>query len=369
MAAGFRRRWLASLPIGLAVLGVWISRHPEFFRTTPPALPDVSLPEPPLAPPVRDPSLATAPEANPGPARVSLKVGPHIEHTLSWVRADVLPSRLRLVFSHAHLDCGLPLPSEGARVELELGSGPGGSFFAGHPVGVPIDVFAPERSTSGMRVGPEGVELQLEPFEAREGAAVTGSLRLDYVGATGQGGAVERWNVGGVFTTTLCSASSQADPPPIDVPDTRVGGEIGGLRIEPNTALAMVTPRSEVSDRPVLESIRFLAEHDVSCEDAMDGEYLTKVNAFDVDAIGAAFERPEWLGTAQPADAYLFSANERARWFRGERGAWVILDRADLRAGGEVAGRLFARNAPDPIEGSAGTVQGTFVARVCTYGP
>jgi hypothetical protein len=254
-----------------------------------------------------------------------------------------------------------PTHDAGTTLYLDLPPGPGGTFFAGQPAGLPVRVSAALGDVLWARAYESAVTL--EPFVAKPGGRVRGTLRF---AASSHPRDRDRTIAGtGSFDVEICGGKGglHVAPQAGEAPAGDVRGTFAGRSFAWKAALVEVgvDPRSKVRR---VERLVFLPEAGGGCE------ALSKTgdadDVLEVRDIGGAGGATPLAGTPQPADVFVGAGQTRGGPLGGRlRAAWVRFEALDFTAGHKVTGALYADSGPgaEPVE--SGSLGGRFTAEVC----
>jgi hypothetical protein len=196
-----------------------------------------------------------------------------------------------------------PLDPAGFTAEIVLPPGPGGTFFVGHDVGVPIELVGPVhvRGTAWGRRGvlPDSVTVDVEPFERRDGARIRGRVSMAERAMTAAD-SVTSTHLAGSFDATLCLPSIPSiDPLPAAAPPGLVAGTIGGKAFKTLSAVALVD-RGTVDNAASIDKILFFPHATGTCAQPWDTEFAFAPFSLYVGHIGGAVYA---LGDEEPSTA------------------------------------------------------------------
>lgn len=285
---------------------------------------------------------------------------------------------LRVELSTEKLKCGSGSPSDDAyTLSFELPAGPGGGFYAGHSIGVPIMYNHQRIKLKSTFVRPQFVDLKIEDgFKLEEGKKLKGSLAFDHKYVETKGDDKKDWvyTASGNFEITVCDDKwgdfkKAKDGLPESAPEGDVAGEFAGEKFKAKTVLATVM-KDFSTKKYYIDSINFYAAEDVTCQNHWtDGR---KDPYFYVTDIGGGGETTKFEGKAQPAQPWFAipkgkgqPSNLKSFGYNGGRRAWIELDSIDFEKGGKIKGKVVAKSAKDAKKDDTGEIGGTFEAKVC----
>jgi hypothetical protein len=284
---------------------------------------------------------------------------------------------LRVELSNEKLKCRGGTPSDDAyTLSFELPSGPGGTFYAGYPIGVPVMYNHQRIKLKSSFVRPQFVKLQLDPFKLKEGEHLKGSLSFDhkYVETKGDDKKDWKYSAAGDFDIEICEDRfndyKKANVPlAADAPEGDVGGTFAGEKFKAKTVLAIVM-KDFSSKKYYVDAIEFYGVDGVDCQNHWtEGR---KASYFYLTDIGGGSETTKFEGTKQPAQPWFAMPKGKGTaptlksfGYTGGRRAWVKLDNLDFEKGSKIKGTVFAESAPDAKAEDKGTIGGSFEAKVC----
>jgi len=267
-------------------------------------------------------------------------------------------------------------------IELELGPGPDGDFYAGKEIATTYfayaEAFKPVLDSNRVYVKAPFTRLRLGAFKPTDASFDLG-LGVAQVQMQKEKQVVIKG--GGTVKVQICkdrnkesfdAALANAKIPPAKAGP--VAGSIGGKSFQGKTALAVVA-HDKVNGVDIVESFTFFAS-DAKCEDVLKDVF----SGGGVQGIGwSAYELPltsknRLTGVAIPLSiggAELVVANGKFKStsisFDVGRSGWIRIDEASLEDGGVIKGALVADTGPRPSkrQGEAGRLDGTFTAKVC----
>ncbi len=285
---------------------------------------------------------------------------------------------LRVELSNEKLKCGGGSPSDDAyTLSFELPAGPGGTFYGGHSIGVPIMYNHQRIKLKSTFVRPQFVDLKIEDgFELKEGKKLKGSLSFDHKYVETKGDDKKDWiySAAGNFEIEVCEDKwgdfkKAKDGLPDSAPEGDVAGEFGGEKFKAKTILAVVM-KDFSTKKYYVDAIEFYSVEDVTCQNHWtEGR---KAPYFYVTDIGGGGETTKFEGKPQPAQPWFAipkgkgqPSNLKSFGYNGGRRAWVELDSIDFEKGGKIKGKVVAKSAKDSKKDDTGEIGGTFEAKVC----
>ena len=318
-------------------------------------------PTPPTPPP---PPLRAIPDAAPDAPATGTEVTVTIDgtpHVLRYGIAMALLDQLEVLLVADPIDCatrpdGKP-PETSYELSFEMPPGPGGTYFAGHPVGEAITVEA-HHQTHHLPDAPASFTIPASYMMIGPTSAITLDAIGDRVRGRLAGNEVSMFGtvaVTGSFDVAMCDKPPASKGLRADAPATPASGRDNHSPLVARSILAVVGSRpasvAEAREHRAsgrqLERIVFYADAGVSCPPAGAHEILR------VSPIGGTGDYPS--SEPQPASVEISGS----AW-----PAWVaIAEPPSLITGKLVRGRLWAASLPG--DDHAGTFGGTFTATVC----
>lgn len=267
-------------------------------------------------------------------------------------------------------------------VQIELGAGPDGTFFAGKEIAKSYFVYA-----EALRPVLDGNSLYVTaPFtRIKLGAFKTGDASFDLGLSVSLNKQHKDKSVpvrgGGHVKVQICKDRNKeafdgivANAKAPAAKAGPVGGKVGKAAFQSKGALAIVA-YDKANDVELVESINFYGSA-ATCEEALKDVF----SGGGVQGIGwQALYLPltaknRLLGTATPLSLSGSDFKSEAGKFRstslnfdGASTGWIRIDEASLDENGTVKGALVADSGPRPPKDadSAGRLDGTFTAKVC----
>jgi hypothetical protein len=328
------------------------------------------------------------PAIAPGPTRVTLTIDGHpSELRYGYVDPGNTGAMIRLF--RGPVDCatrnriGAEPPEFGPRIAIQIEAGPGGRWYAGHPIGTHGLVESPQDQVqvgplppmgTTLPISPDALTLTLEPSTWRRGAHVRGTVdggELTLIGSS---------SVTGRFDVEVCDDLAGRAREELAVladaaPAAPARGTIGGRPFVPRTVHAIVRHRPRTADDVVdlavhrtrggarhVWMVAFYAEANVPCPPARDDFDRAHPPAFYLQGPGGTSEDHPLLGTQQPAAGILArpDAIVAGVWW-----AWVRFDALAWETGATVRGALVAQTTYLEDRPQQGRVAGRFTATVC----
>jgi hypothetical protein len=217
-------------------------------------------------------------------------------------------------------------------------AGPGAKYFAGRPVRVHVnEVLMPTPP-----VAADDAWLTLQPFDARIGAHVRGSMQF---------GRDKNAQGGGAFDLVVCADErTDCSVLPEHAPDVPVGGTSGGHPVTLRNVKLVVAQKGPDEPRQLSE-LRFFSMMSMSC-----GHW----SAAALDArVALDSPEPRWKELQDhPIPVRMLQKNGHAVTVDG----YLLLDTLDLAAR-RARGEILARKAS--FDGSPLEIAGRFDAQVC----
>jgi hypothetical protein len=227
-------------------------------------------------------------------------------------------------------------------LELHVRSGPGGTFYAGHPIGSTGDIHA--SAVPGSYINPRQLVVQIDSADTKPGGHVKGWA----IWTRGKNSAK------GTFDAKVCPPLAPSAPVELGTDATgNVAGEIGGEKFETKKALAVVKKDKELGGDYVSE-IDFFGRDDVTCADTPATD--TKNPSLALVDLGGASTNEDFTGSVQPVNAMFAATTWKVGKSRVVGDGWIKLDALDFSA--PLKG-TFRFATP---KGGAG---GAFTAEVC----
>jgi hypothetical protein len=292
--------------------------------------------------------------------------------------ARVRYGRLDVVLADAPFDCAHAPPPQATRIELTIPPGPGGAYFAGSTIGVPVHVVRPNDS---IEVTPKDVRLRLDGFVARPGERIHGALVIH------AGSERERVDVDGGLDATLCDVEVRGSiGPSAIVPEGLVHGRLGDETFQAESAIALLvrderrgagatdaTGAADAADATELIAALVFFPERVDCSNwRARAKVTTTLSVYD---LGRASASDAAIGAAQPVLPVLTivrgkgtDARSFDRYFGGGEPfgqGWIRLDTLSFSPGGVVTGAFVAESDLDAPTATAGEIGGEFRALVC----
>lgn len=293
-------------------------------------------------------------------------------------RAQLGWGGLHVTLSTEKVGCSWTTPGDDAyQLDFQLAPGPGGAYYAGHPIGVPVTWSSSRLKLKASHAGPHQTKLVLDaPLVAKDGEHVKGTLALEQsvkVSRPDGSRVTYEYRARGAFDVVICPAGygglTGLDPLGKVAATTPVTGTFAGVAFTAKSALGIVQ-KDWASGLPFLESIELYDVEDPSCSDRWK---LSSTAHLTVRAIGGSGTIFPMLDQ-QPMEP-TFTVPKSAgglgygKWFGGgQRRGWIKLDALDLTSGGKLAGELLAESSPGSKADETGKLSGRFTAKVCgTY--
>ncbi len=294
-------------------------------------------------PPALTAADALPPRASPdGPAPVPAKID--VTVTTNDVAAALTHgaaemSRLGLLVSLA--DRPIPCPpgnlDGGNGVSFLVPHGPGGRFFSGRPLAIPVTVQARDVPRGmGSRTGAYftlmtgEATVSLAELEPPLGDRVEGTISFDssHVYPGGDGEVLSYVTQGaGSFAVNVCPDRVAPVLVPDAVPEGPVRGSIDGKPFTAATVHATLGHEAQ-GDYDEILSLLFYREPDVACVNDLEP-------AMFVMSIGGADSKHRFVGVPLPASA------------SGAGVSWIQLDELELVPGARLRGKLYAGELSD----------------------
>lgn len=282
---------------------------------------------------------------------------------LGHATARLRHGHLDLVFSDAPIDCAHPPPPSAARIALTVPPGPGGVYFAGTTIGVPLHAML---GTRELDAASADVRLRLDVVVAARGAPVRGVLLVE------TGAPSSEVRVEGPVDAVLCDVDVKGSSGPSAlVPEGQVHGRLGGEPFFAKSAIATLVHDAR-RDVDVIAAIVFFPEV-VDC-----GSWRTRARrttTLSVYDIGRAGPQDDPIGLVQPVLPLLTIVPAKAgegrgydRFFGGSEPfgqGWIRFDAFSVEPGGTVSGAFVAESDLDAPPAEDGKIGGEFRATVC----
>ena len=287
---------------------------------------------------------------------------------------------LRLELSNEKLPCKGGNPSDDAyTMSFELSAGPDGKFFSGYPIGVPISYNHQRIKLKSTFVRPAFVNLELKPFDLKEGEHIKGSLSFDHKWTETKGDDKKDWKytADGNFDIEICDDpfggyKRVKVPLAADAPEGDVAGKFGPDKFAAKSALVIVL-KDYSTKKEYIDAVEFYSVEDVDC--ANHWTEGRKAAYFYLTDIGGTGETTKFEGTKQPAQPWFAAPKGKGQspslksfGYSGGRRAWIQLDKIDFKAKSTIKGKVFAESAPDAKPEDTGKIGGSFTAKVCNSG-
>ena len=287
---------------------------------------------------------------------------------------------LRLELSNEKLPCKGGNPSDDAyTMSFELSAGPDGKFFTGYPIGVPVSYNHQRIKLKSTFLRPAFVNLEIKPFDLKEGEHIKGSLSFDHKWTEMKGDDKKDWKytADGNFDIEICDDpfggyKRVKVPLAADAPEGDVAGKFGSDTFKAKSALVIVL-KDYSTKKEYIDAIEFYSVEDVDC--ANHWTEGRKAAYFYLTDIGGVSETNKFEGTKQPAQPWFAAPKGKGTTpslksfgYSGGRRAWIQLDKIDFKAKSTIKGKVFAESAPDAKPEDTGKIGGSFSAKVCNSG-
>lgn len=287
-------------------------------------------------------------------------------HSIRHATARLRYGRLDVVLADAPFDCTHAPSPQATRIELTIPPGPGGAYFAGSTIGVPVHVVRPSDT---IEVAPKEVRVRLDGFVARPGERIHGALVIR------AGSERERVDVDGGLDATLCDVEVRGSSGPSAlVPEGPVHGRLGDESFQAKSAIALLVhdERRGPEGSDAIEALIFFPER-VDCSNwRARAKVTTTLSVYDLARASASDGA---IGVAQPVLPVLTivrgtgtSARSFDRYFGGGEPfgqGWIRLDALSVSPGGVVSGAFVAESDLDAPAATVGEIGGEFRALVC----
>ncbi|GAC1520353.1 MAG: hypothetical protein NVS3B10_21740 [Polyangiales bacterium] len=282
---------------------------------------------------------------------------------------------LHVVLSSVPTSCGAVGPVDGTTLELDLPPGPKGNFFAGATIGVEVWLHDARTAFVQGRAAPWQSALTLD--ETAGSGRIAGSLDFAtrYVESAVDGGKRAFVSEGrGRFSAEICDREAlpaKVVAAPDESPDAPLAGTLGGAPFRARSAIATVFT-DVASGQRYVESLSF---HDAEVDCATHFAHAQTERTVVLKDLGG-MGGPHMLPGPPPADAFVSAPQKDATGKsapvshalgRAHR-AWARLDPIELakaKSGDVVNGAAFATADDDTKPSEAGTIAGTFSAKIC----
>lgn len=290
-------------------------------------------------------------------------------------RAQLGWGGLHVTLSTEKIGCAWTTPGDEAyQLDFQLAPGPGGAYYAGHPIGVAVNWTSTRLKLKASHAGPHQTKLVLDaPLVAKDGEHVKGTLALEQSAKVSRPDGTRvtyEYRARGAFDVVICPAGygglSGLDPLGKVAATTPVTGTFASIAFTAKSSLAIVQ-KDWASGLPYLESIELYETEDPSCADRWK---LSSTAHLTVRAIGGSGTIFPMLDQ-QPMEP-TFTVPKVAgglgypKWFGGgQRRGWIKLDALDLTSGGKIVGELLAESSPGSKADETGKMSGRFTAKVC----
>ncbi|MBI2392564.1 MAG: hypothetical protein HYV09_23470 [Deltaproteobacteria bacterium] len=287
---------------------------------------------------------------------------------------------LRLELSNEKLPCKGGNPSDDAyTLSFELSAGPNGKFFTGYPIGVPVTYNHQRIKLKSTFVRPQFVNLEIDPFNLKEGEHIKGSLSFDHKWTEMKGDDKKDWKytTDGKFDIEICDdpfGGYKRVKVPLagEAPEGDVAGKFGSDTFKAKSALVIVL-KDYSTKKEYIDAVEFYSADDVDC--ANHWTEGRKSAYFYLTDVGGAGETTKFEGTMQPAQPWFAAPKGKGTTpslksfgYSGGRRAWIKLNKIDFKKGATINGEVFAESAPDSKPEDSGKIGGHFSAKVCNSG-
>ena len=201
-------------------------------------------------------------------------------------------------------------------IELHVKAGPGGGFFAGHPIGITGDTHV--SAVPGSYINARQLVVQIDSADTKPGGHVKGWA----IWTRGKQSAK------GTFDAKVCPPFAPSTPPVLTADATgNVAGEIGGEKFETKKALAVVRKDKELGVDYVSE-IDFFGRDDVTCADTPATD--TKNPSIALVDLGGASANEDFAGSVQPVHGMFAATAWKVGKSRVVGDGWIKLDALDF---------------------------------------
>jgi len=288
-------------------------------------------------------------------------------------RAQLGWGGLHVTLSTEKIGCSYATPGdESYQIDLDLSPGPGGTYYAGHAIGVAVSWNSARLKLKQTHAGPHQTKLLLDPFVAKDGEHLKGTLWVDQTTKVSRpdGTRVQYdYRARGSFDLVICPGYGAAvglDPLAKTAGPGLVTGTFGGHAFTAKSALAFVQ-KDWSSGLHYLDSIELYAVEEPPCSDRYK---LTATEHLTVRAIGGSGTLFPLTGQQPMEPAFTVpktipGGSGYPKWFGGgQRRGWVQFDAFDLSAT-KLSGDLFAESSPGSKPEETGKLTGHFSAKIC----
>ncbi len=287
-------------------------------------------------------------------------------------RAQLGWGGLHVTLSTEKTGCAYATPGdESYQIDFDLSPGPGGGYYAGHAIGLAVSWNSARLKLKQSHAGPHQTKLLLDPFVAKDGEHVKGTLSVDQSTKVSRpdGTRVQyEYRARGAFDVVICPAFGGVtglDPLAKTAGPGLVTGTFAGHAFTAMSALAFVQ-KDWSTGLHYLDSIELYPVAEPPCSDRYK---LTASEHLTIRAIGGSGTLFALTGQ-QPMEP-TFTIPKTAgglgypKWFGGgQRRGWIQFDAFDLSAT-KLSGEMFAESSAKSKPDETGKLTGRFTAKVC----
>ena len=263
--------------------------------------------------------------------------------------------------------CGDSKANEVDRLEIDIHSGPGDSYYSGTgPVGVSVKVNQFKDKNQYKAWAIENATMTIDKgFKWKKDAHLKGTLDFDYVYVSE--GKTYTYKGSGSFDAQVCDDHSDlwwsGSPDSVDGP---LKGKFDDTKFTAKSAIATVSHNQE-NDYDYIDGIKFYPDEDVDCGDQSKEEKGKAYLSLSGPIAGANSKQK--FTSPQPASLYYYAPkgtdehDSNSVW--GD--AWVKFDKLGFKVGSEITGSLYAESNKSDSTSKKGKFGGNFTAKVCKW--